>query len=67
MVLAPGPPASWPVESYELFRRDRHDAMTTLDLPPQIAGATSTVAPTVPTQQPGMPEVPDVPPPSTRP
>ena len=55
------------ITSYQLFRRTAQDTITALDLPPQAAGATSTVAPIVPTQQPGMPEVPDVPPPSTRP
>ena len=55
------------ITSYQLFRRAAQDTITALDLPPQAAGATSTAAPTVPTQQPGMPEVPDVPPPSTRP
>ncbi len=55
------------ITSYQLFRRAAQDAIVALDLPPQAAGATSTVAPTVPTQKPGMPEVPDVPPPSTRP
>ncbi len=55
------------ITSYQLFRRAAQDTITALDLPPQVAGATSTVAPTVPTRQPGMPEVPDVPPPSTRP
>ena len=42
------------------------DAISALDLPPLAAGATSTVAPTVPTQQPAMPD-PRRPPPSTRP
>ncbi|HXR27728.1 MAG TPA: penicillin-binding protein 2, partial [Candidatus Baltobacteraceae bacterium] len=55
------------ITSYQLFRRVAQDTIVALDLPPQAAGATSTVAPTVPTQQPGMPDVPDVPQPSTRP
>ena len=55
------------ITSYQLFRRAAQDTIMALDLPPQAGAATSTAAPTVPTQQPGMPQVPDVPPPSTRP
>jgi len=55
------------ITSYQLFRRAAQDTIVALDLPPQAATASGTAAPALPTQQPGMPQVPDVPPPSTRP
>ncbi|HTS14934.1 MAG TPA: penicillin-binding protein 2 [Candidatus Sulfotelmatobacter sp.] len=54
------------ITSYQLFRRAAQDTIQALDLPPQT-NATSSAAPVTPSQQPGMPEVPDVPPPSARP